>query len=155
MAAFKDRHGREWTFELTTWDLRALKLEAGEDLGKLTAGDFSLVNELLSDSSRVLNVLYTLCKEQREKLGVTDEQFGRSLVGDSYWDAVDALKQAIVDFFRSGHKEIVAKLWEKERQVRELMLVEVERQIESLSPTTIVSAMNSPPLSELKPGNTP
>lgn len=88
MATFVDRHGRAWELLITLGDLPALRA-AGLDLGREggVPGD-------LESYGRVLWLLV-----QGRAGDLTPEDFARGLDGPALYRALDALGDAVRDFF--------------------------------------------------------
>lgn len=77
--SFTDTAGRTWPVAITVADLKRVRQLAGIELGKLTLQGLA---ELVADPATFADVIYVLVKDQADRLGVSDEQFGRSLSGD-------------------------------------------------------------------------
>jgi hypothetical protein len=89
MHCFKDSGGRTWTIAIHVSAVRRCRaMLRFEGLGKL-----------LSDPCGLVDVLYVLCKDEADKLGVSDEDFGRGLGGDSLELATTAFLEELTDFF--------------------------------------------------------
>ena len=134
--------------------------------------DVDLLNEqihetlasLTDDIVKGVDVLYVLCSEQAEKNNVTDEQFGQSLSGDVLFDGINAMVEALIDFFPNPKKRMwIRKLWEKstdhQNQTNDKMLAileneEIDRELELRLNQTKDDAINEA-LSGLKSGNLP
>lgn len=140
MAAFVDRHNRQWSLEITPYSMKRVKELTGVHLGKILADEMKPLSDLLLDPIAIVDVLYALCVPQCEQKGITDEQFGQALVGDSFESAVEALLIAIQDFFPNRQKELLAKLFSKGRQIEQALVEKAQQEIDKLDATCIVSA---------------
>lgn len=83
--------GREYIVEVNVTQLRRVKKELGVDLLELLKGD--LLARIWDDPLLLCDVLYVICREQAEKAGINDEQFGCSMKGD----AIDRGRSALLD----------------------------------------------------------
>ena len=107
MASFKDKHGREWTIVIDPWGIKQVLARTGFHLGKLFENKMAKYMELGSDPVLLVDVIFVLCSEQAEKAKVTDEQFGRSLDGDTFEAMVAAFEEAVSDFCPSHLRRIM------------------------------------------------
>ena len=108
MRTFKDNTGREWQIALSIGSAKRIKDALGIDLL-----DPSGVQRLADSPYDVANTLFVLCQEQATAAGISDEQFGGKLSGDSIDDATDALMLEIVDFFPKRQREALRTLLAK------------------------------------------
>jgi len=94
--SFKDNTGREWHVELTIASVKRVRRLVGFDL----LGDSlaEAMEKLARDPVLLVDVLFAAVQPEAEKAGVTDEQFGESLGGDSLEHATDAFMDALVLF---------------------------------------------------------
>ena len=106
MHKFRDGQGREWCVSLNIAQARKVK----EQLDGLNLLDAEQLQRLAEDPYTAANVLYVLCERQCQAAGVTDEQFGEALAGDSFEEAVAALLQELVDFFPSRQRGPLKKV---------------------------------------------
>lgn len=145
MASFKDRHGREWHFEITPFSMKRVRELTAVNLGTLFNDNMTPLANLVSDPIMFVDVLYVLCKPECDKLGVTDEQFGGAMVGDYLEAAVDAFMQGLVDFFPKRQSNLLSTLLEKNRQYAAALAEKAVAQLNQLDVTSIGSAMNLQP----------
>jgi len=96
MKQFTDNAGRQWTVEINVAALKRVKSLAGVDL--LEVLDGTLIERLIRDPVLLCDVLYAACKPEADRLGVSDEEFGRAMAGDSIALATEALLDEIVSF---------------------------------------------------------
>jgi hypothetical protein len=84
MADFPDCQGRRWRLQVNARTLTRVREELSIDL--VGGGDDAVCAQLAAlcnDSQMLVSVLYCLCAEQAEKRGVSPEDFGRSLAGET------------------------------------------------------------------------
>ena len=131
---FKDSMGREWSVVIDVWQLKLVRERTGFELGKLLANKMELLNTLFDDGGvQFVNVLYVLCEDQAKKVSVTDEQFGRSLGGDSLEAAFGAFWDAYLDFCPSQRREPLRKLAEKEQELRAAATIQAMKEVEAIN----------------------
>lgn len=111
MAKWTDNSGQDWILSVTVSTAKQVKELAGVDL--LNVFDGSLLARLAGDPLTLVEVLYALCSRKADERGLSYEQFADLAVGDALESAVSAIVQAITDFFPSGRREVLRRLWEK------------------------------------------
>lgn len=113
----RDKAGREWSIDIDVVTVGRVRKELDINLLELVI-EGSTLPERLSDPVELVNVLFVLCRDQAEKQGVSDEDFGRSLSIDMITDAFDAVLEGVVDFFPQGIRPAYRKVLEATRRVR-------------------------------------
>lgn len=113
MHTFTDHAGRTWTVAIHVAAVKRCRALASVDLYGLVDDKFEGLSKLLSDPCGLVDVLYVLCKDEADKLGVSDEDFGRGLGGDSLERATAAFLEELTDFFpdprvRAGMRRVMA-----------------------------------------------
>ncbi len=118
MRSFKDTEGRVWTVSVNVAAVKRVRALCGVDLasaieatpdGGISAGTLS---RLAADPVLLVDVLYALAKDEAEKRGVGDEEFGRAMAGDALDAAAKALIEEIVDFFPNPKRALLKKVAE-------------------------------------------
>ncbi len=99
MTAFSDQSGRTWNVRITNLSIRDVKARHGLDLRELLNDECRPLLELISDSLKLSEVLYTICREQAIEQGVTVDHFLDAFYGDVSEQASEAFCNAFVDFF--------------------------------------------------------
>lgn len=122
MSSFKDSAGRVWQIDLTVDVLRKIKKTLGVDLLR----DAKILTQIDTDVLAVIDMIFVAVMEQAEKLNVTDEDFGRSLGGESVERAVEAFAEALIDSFPAARKAAMRATW---KRLRELQARESERMV--------------------------
>jgi hypothetical protein len=74
------------------------------------------LNRLFKDSELFVNCLFLCVMDQCEKLGVTDEQFGKSILGVEV-QACDAFLRAMADYCPGPMREFVNALVDKTNEI--------------------------------------
>jgi hypothetical protein len=142
LKTFRDNAGRTWTVAVTVASIKRVRAMAGVDLYGLVDDGFKGLAELLADPIRLVDVLYVLCQAEAEKAGVTDEQFGEAMAGDSIDLATTAFLESFTEFFpapkvRAG----IARLIEASGPVRDRMLDEMNRRLDAIDPASEASRL--------------
>ncbi len=115
MRSFKLSDGRSVDIAINVNTVKRLRSsELKIDLSQIDAkyGDppLPLLSIMMGlDPILMVDVLYLCCKPSLDAVGVTDEQFGELLSGDSVTHAVDAFLQEWQSFFRSLNRSEVAE----------------------------------------------
>jgi hypothetical protein len=128
MKVFKDREGREWIVDVNIGSIKRVNDILNVDLLRLEGGQ--LVDQLIGDPVTLCNVVYVLCMKQAQERGVSDEDFGRAMAGDSIDHATTALLEDFVDFFPSRKRPAMAKALAKIKQIEAAQLEAAERMID-------------------------
>ena len=97
MKSFTDNQGRVWELTVDPFDVKRIQGRLGYNLLDVRLKDEALA-AWFGDPIRIVDTLWLLCESQAVKLGVSDEDFGRSLRG-SLFDAAHELLQELTDFF--------------------------------------------------------
>ena len=122
MPTFTDTAGRAWTVVVTVSGIKRVRDLLSVDLLDVANGD--LLSRLADDPVLLVDVLYALLKPEADARGVTDEDFGRALVGGVLDEASSALMKGLLDFFPSAQRaralaRMVRKIEENEAAVAE------------------------------------
>lgn len=101
MRKFYDTEGRAWELSINVSSAKRIKSLAGVDVVDVTNQENDALQRLATDEILLCDVVYATIKPQADSIGVTDEQFGESMSGDSLGKAAEALMEEIADFSRS------------------------------------------------------
>lgn len=140
MATFRDGAGREWQLSVTVATVKRVKETTGVHLTKLVDDQFKPLHDLLTDPVELVNTVFAMIQPQAQQIGITDEQFGESLTGDSVEQMAKAFVEALVDFFPSRQGQLLKNLIAKAERVQQMTLAKAEAEIEA---TTDEEFMNS------------
>ena len=142
MRTFKDGKGRTWEIALNVWQMKRLRDTLGIDLVNVigTGPDGSvkvdLIDRIANDPVLLVDILWVLCEGGAKSAGVTDEDFGSSLAGDSIEDATRAFLDELVDFFPGARRLFLKKA------------VGLARRWSDETARTLKAALESPELEE-------
>ncbi len=109
---FKDSTGREWRFVMNVFSMARVKRETGIDLAASITEGATVIDELYGNIATLFDVMTVLLREQLEKADVSLEDFGAAINNeDIVARAVDALIEAILDFFPEERSRPLKKAW--------------------------------------------
>lgn len=136
MASFTDLKGRRWTVALNVQKVREVRDRLDVDLVNLERS--GALQQLIVDPVRVCDVLYLVCREECRERNIDDAQFGESLAGECFGDAVDALMEAICDFFPPRVGTLVKATAARVREAQDYLLDKQLDLLESLDVAQLV-----------------
>ena len=153
MASFTDATGRTWAVNIDVTTIRRLRSALDVNLLDMVEDEGKLLAQLLTDPVLLVDMIYVICKPQADQHNLTDEDFGRALVGDAIDRATDALLEALSAFFPSQRGALLRRLVEKTRKTMALAYQVASKQLDGLEITEadIVSRLGS--LSTKSPGS--
>lgn len=112
MSKFTDTEGRVWNVQLTVHLVKEVKQRLDVDL--LDEQVHETLTLLTGDIVKSVDVLYILCNSQADKNEISDVEFGQSLYGDVLFEGINAMVEALIDFFPNPKKRMwIRRLWEK------------------------------------------
>ena len=115
MRQFTDTKERVWDVELNVRQMKRARDALGIDLvnviqaGKDGAVATDTLDRVANDPILLVDILWVLCEGQAKAAGVTDDDFGSSLAGDSISDATRAFLDELVDFFPGARRLFLKK----------------------------------------------
>lgn len=106
MAKFKDKTGHDWSVELDVLKIE----EVQDDHGiRLTDLERDPLLKIRTDPAVIYSVMLVLCRDERERLGLSREDFLKRMPVPQ--DAMlEALSEAIINFFPSGRHSHVREV---------------------------------------------
>lgn len=99
MKLFIDNKGREWILEIHIAAVKRARDILGVNIYKLVDDGLKGLGDLLSDPIQLVDLIFVLCKDQADRQGVTDYDFGSGLYGDAIESARNAFLEELTDFF--------------------------------------------------------
>ncbi|MBE3133406.1 MAG: hypothetical protein IMZ55_08020 [Acidobacteria bacterium] len=102
MKTFTDSQGRTWNVVVNVSAIKRVRDLLGVDLLDVANGE--LLSRLADDPCLLVDVLFALCKPEADAKGVSDEDFGRGMVGGVLDEASAALMKELLDFFPSAQR---------------------------------------------------
>jgi hypothetical protein len=76
---------------------------------------------------------------------VTDEQFGRSLGGDSLEKAAHAFVDGLLDFFPTRQRTLLQQLMQKQRELQTALAERTQAELDALTIETLIGSVLSSP----------
>jgi hypothetical protein len=135
MHRFVANDQRSWEITINVAAVKRVRGLLQIDLYGLVDDGFQSLGKLVSDPVTLADVLYCLCKDQADKLGVSDEDFGRSLAGDAIARAADAFVEELIDFFPDARaRESLRKAIQAGKTVRDKVLAHAETMLQAIDP---------------------
>jgi hypothetical protein len=147
MKTFKDLKGRTWDININYSTIKRIKDLLGINITDLinidkeTNLDISLLTRYASDIVLLIDTLYCICKDQADKLNITDVEFGESFSGEEADNALNALVEEVINFFPTAKKTLLNKVFsavrKKEMEIHQkaiaaMMSQEFDEKLESL-----------------------
>ena len=142
MRQFTDTKERVWDVELNVRQMKRVRDVLGIDLvnviqaGKDGAVATDTLDRVANGPILLVDILWVLCEVQAKAAGVTDDDFGSSLAGDSISDATRAFLDELVDFFPGARRLFLKKA------------VDLARKYETETLGLLEKALNSPEFEE-------
>jgi hypothetical protein len=149
---YKDKEGRTWRISLTVGILADVREHYQIEIGKMLSSEKGLVELVFADPERFCNVLYLIVKDQVDKAGISDRQFGNSFDGPTWDRAILAFLRAVADFFPRSKVSVVIKrkLTQMMAKMDETLETEVEqifdRQMEKMQASTLNASAGASPV---------
>ena len=136
MQTFRDNAGRTWAVSVDVAAIKRVRALAGFDL--LSVVDGKAVDRLIADPVLLCDVLCAVCRPEAERLGVTDEDFGRAMAGDAIDHATQALLEELVSFCpnprdRKRLRKFVTTMWTTMEKARDILERKLDERLEDAS----------------------
>lgn len=136
MKIFKDNSGREWKVSITVEAVKRVRTLCGINLldvikiddDKVTA---DLLDQLATDPVLLVDVIFCICRPQAEEIGVSDIEFGESMVGDTVEAATTALMEELINFFPEAKKKILRLILDTGNRIKHQALQTVDKLLAS------------------------
>ena len=138
MKPLTDSVGRAWEVTVNVGAVRRVRDLLGVDLMDVAGGD--LLDRLADDPVLLVDVLYVLVKPQADAKGVSDEDFGRAMVGGVLDEAASALMKELLDFFPSAQRaRALGKMaWKLEAQ--QAAVTEAAAALATIPPSAVAAS---------------
>jgi len=133
MNAFKDPNGKLWQVPVNVTTLKRVKSVLDIDLMGIVSQDSTVLTTLYEDPIEMVNVIYVLCKDQADEMGLSDEDFGQLFAsGDLIEEAATSLIEGLTDFFPPRRRAILKKVIQKINQVEDSLTAKAEEMVEAV-----------------------
>ena len=163
MRVFRDTAGRSWNLALNVYAIKRvrdlLKVDL-LDLGDDDKPEKGLLFRMIADPVLLVDLIYVICKEQADKDGISDEQFGQAMAGDAIDAATKAFLEELADFTpsprdRARAKKVIEATWKLIDRAQDLLDAKAAREIPAAVEAALSalgnSSTNSPASSEPTP----
>lgn len=142
MRAFTDTTGRKWELTINVGQVRAVRDRASFDLSAAITDKFVSLANLVNDQCKFCEVLFTLCREQAEKLGVNNKQFEDAQDADSLNEAADAFLHEFAEkMVPKTNRQNFLKYLAKAKEVGEMLSADASKAIETIDPRDVISTL--------------
>jgi hypothetical protein len=125
MHSFIDAEKREWPLVVTVGAVKRVRDLVAVDLLEVATG--KLLARLADDPVLLADVLFALVKPQADAGKISDEDFGRALVGEVFDRAAEALVKELLDFFPLSQRALALGKLRAEIEKRGRLLDQLER----------------------------
>ena len=115
MRTFKDKEKKDWGVSITVGSLKRVKELLKIDLieGASDKKEDNIFIKISTDPIMLVDIIYVLCKPEADKLGISDEQFGGLMNGDSVEEATAVFIEELIDFFPTARRPMLRTMTEK------------------------------------------
>ena len=115
-ATATDSSGEAWPLRITAAD--AIRLRQTRKVDLLGTNAAKLPSELSADPVACLELAFDLTAKQRQAAGLVEEsQFLERFGGDDVQGLIDAVIEAIIDFFPSSRRAALTTVWKRQQGV--------------------------------------
>lgn len=137
MHSFQDKNGKKWNIELNVGTAKRVKSECGIDLvnvitmsrdGKAQA---SALERLAEDPILLVDVLFSLCKEQAKEFEIDDFAFAELFNADAVEQASNALMEEIINFSQPAKRKALTRIYRTAKDFAARMDKQLEQILES------------------------
>lgn len=128
MKSFMDNAGRAWAIAINVDAIK--RVRDSLDVNLLDAVEGKLIERLVGDPILLCDVIYVLCRPEAEQRGVSDEDFGRAMAGDSIDSATTSLLEELVAFFPKARRDLLTKALQKLKALEAKAIAIVEQRLE-------------------------
>jgi len=138
MEKFKDSNGRDWAISINVGTVKTVQAEL-----KIDITDMATLKVLGDDVCLLVDCIYLCCKDEAEKAGITDIQFGQSMAGTALDSASEAFMNELINFFPAQKANLLRKTLEKAKSLQAQATEEIEKRIENLSYKQLTDSQES------------
>lgn len=111
MNTFTDGKGRNWEIVIDVAQVKKLRSVLNVDIDAVATKDGYA--KVFSDIVLFIDVIYVLCQNECKARGLTDEDFGKGMVGNPLDGAKNAFMEAVADFFPEYRRKILRAMMAK------------------------------------------
>lgn len=157
MLSFKDKLGRQWICRVDVAAIRRVRALCNLDLANSVvvhpdgSVDTNVLQALANDPCLLVDTVFAVCKDQADRLNITDVQFAEGLDGDTIEAATLALMEGIVEFFPLAKRRLLMKILNLVKQQRQQELVNLETMEKDGTLDSILASALAPSLTSSQP----
>ncbi|NBW16184.1 MAG: hypothetical protein EBR82_50195 [Caulobacteraceae bacterium] len=141
-ATFKLRSGAEFVIEISMATVKRVRQLLGVNVLDIL-GTSDELGGYITDDVRTVDVLCAICRPQMERLGMSDEDFGRGFDQEALVNATNTLMDEVADFFREPRKGLVKQAIAKARtlsaEMERRQVAAAERALSALDLETLLA----------------
>ena len=138
MEKFTDINGKEWSLKITVGTIKAVRDELKIDLTSMDT-----LKILGEDICLLVDCLFVCCRDEAERVGITDIMFGESMAGNAIDSATDAFMDELINFFPAQKGNLLRKTIAKTRLILAEETAKAEKRIENLSLEQLIDSQES------------
>lgn len=161
MLSFKDKFGRQWICRVDVAAIRRVRSLCNIDLANSIlihpdgTADTNVLQALASDPCLLVDTVFAVCKDQADRLNVTDVQFAEGLDGDTIEAATMALMEGIVEFFPLAKRRLLTKILTVVQQQRQQQMSKLDAMEKDGTLDNILASALDPSPTSLQPAPQP
>lgn len=115
MATFEDKQGRTWRVELDAMTIEDIRDTCEIDLVDLKSDP---ILQLRNNPRKLVDSIYMLCEDRAKELEIDQRSFAKAMPSPPD-PMIEAMKEAIVNFFPSGRASFVREVFSKSEAMAE------------------------------------
>lgn len=138
---FADNQGRTWIVSIDVGAIKRVRALASVNLLEVVETD--LIGRLSSDPILLCDVIYAVCKPQADRDGVTDEDFGRAMAGDTITLATTALLEGLVMFFPEPQRRLLQTAAAKYKAMETRAMEIVQAKLDEIDTETAIEDLKT------------
>lgn len=127
---FQDKNGRSWEPEINVVTIGRVRDKLKINLLELMLPNNTLESRL-ADPCLLVDILYLLCKEQAEAIGISDTDFGIAQTMDGIEQAWLGVLEGLVLFSPSGLRPAHQKVLAKAKQFQAMAEAKIKAMVET------------------------
>jgi len=137
MRSFEDKNKKKWNIELTVGTAHRVLGECDVDLINIVTlapdgkPQTSTLERIASDPILLVNVLFSLCKEQAKEAGVDDFGFASLFDAGAIESASEALMEEIINFSQPAKRKALTRIYRTTRDFAEKMEKQLDEVLNS------------------------
>lgn len=136
MQTFKDKNGELWHIELNVGSAKRVKAECNVNLIDVIVVnendvETTVFEQLSNDIELLVDVLFTLCRNEASGRGMNAEDFASCFDGETVEKSCDALISEIINFSPPIRRKTLTKIWKMSTDLMGEMEQKVDTILES------------------------